>query len=223
MQSNKVVIQGVLVDLDNTLYEYNSCNDYANERTWNFFASKYKISNEKTKELFLIARKNVKIKHAHTAFSHSRQLYFEEMLRLVNHLNNIEVAAKELDDYFWKNYFSKMILYNKVVEFFEVCKRKNIPIVLITDLTSEIQNKKVDYLGIKKYFSGIITSEDIGVEKPDKKMFIAAMEILKTQIPNTLMIGDDVLKDIEGAKSFGMQAFLIKKDSDWAEVLNLIK
>jgi HAD superfamily hydrolase (TIGR01509 family) len=59
-------------------------------------------------------------------------------------------------------------------------------------------------LGIKQYFDAIITSVDEGVEKPDRRMFTAALRALNVTPEEALMVGNDLKHDIEPAISLGM-------------------
>ena len=52
----------------------------------------------------------------------------------------------------------------------------------------------------------IITSEKIGVKKPDPKIFSFALTSAKANKDNSIMIGDDLKVDILGAENFGIRA-----------------
>ena len=59
---------------------------------------------------------------------------------------------------------------------------------------------------ILHYFDKIITSDSVGVKKPDSKVFNYALEVAKANTTNSIMIGDSIEADIEGALKIGMQA-----------------
>jgi HAD superfamily hydrolase (TIGR01549 family) len=66
-----------------------------------------------------------------------------------------------------------------------------------------------------KYFSAFSISEDVGVDKPDARMFQKALEDL--QIPreewgNVWMIGNNLERDIRGANQLGLVSVWL----DWA-------
>ncbi len=60
-------------------------------------------------------------------------------------------------------------------------------------------------LGLHHYFDIVITSDDSGVKKPHPRPFQMALEYLKTQPSETLMIGDWPERDVVGAKGVGMK------------------
>lgn len=59
--------------------------------------------------------------------------------------------------------------------------------------------------GADKYFSGIFCSADIGFEKPDQNFFREIIRKLEYLPGELVMIGDNYLKDIEGAKRSGIR------------------
>jgi putative hydrolase of the HAD superfamily len=75
---------------------------------------------------------------------------------------------------------------------------------IITNGFEEVQNIKLDKSGLTKYFSKIITSEQAGARKPDPKVFDYAFGLTSGKVHNSLMIGDDLRTDIEGARNIEM-------------------
>ena len=60
-------------------------------------------------------------------------------------------------------------------------------------------------VGIEAYFQPIIVSGDLGFRKPDKRIFEAALNGLDLPPENILFVGNDMYRDIYGAKQFGMK------------------
>lgn len=75
---------------------------------------------------------------------------------------------------------------------------------IITNGFEEVQNIKLAQSGLTRYFSKVITSEQAGARKPDPKVFDYALELTKGSVENSLMIGDDLRTDIEGARNIKM-------------------
>ena len=55
------------------------------------------------------------------------------------------------------------------------------------------------------YFEEVITSEMVGVRKPDPKIFAHSLQIGNAKAENSVMIGDDVDVDVIGAQNCGMK------------------
>jgi len=60
-------------------------------------------------------------------------------------------------------------------------------------------------VGAEKYFSEIFLAKEIGYEKPDKRFFTTIIDHLGLLPSSLVMIGDNYLKDCEGAKQAGLK------------------
>lgn len=80
---------------------------------------------------------------------------------------------------------------------------------IITNGFEEVQHKKLNNSNLSKYFTHVITSEDAGYKKPDINIFKYAFDITGASPEESLMIGDDIEVDIEGAKLAGMDQVLV--------------
>ena len=79
----------------------------------------------------------------------------------------------------------------------------------------ELQSRKMQTAGIDKYFDALILSEDIGVNKPDCRLYEHAMRKTASEPQESLMIGDMFGTDILGAANIGIeQLFYNPKGTD---------
>lgn len=69
---------------------------------------------------------------------------------------------------------------------------------------SEVQYRKIHASGLESYFKHVILSEQVGVQKPDAKMFEYALAQNGSTAQQTIMIGDNYATDIIGAKNCGI-------------------
>ena len=74
----------------------------------------------------------------------------------------------------------------------------------ITDLTAQIQFRKMVYFGLDECFDYVVTSEESGSDKPDPRPFQIALDKLKIEPKRIWMIGDSALEDMAGAGHFGI-------------------
>jgi len=63
-----------------------------------------------------------------------------------------------------------------------------------------------------KYFTNIITSEEAGSKKPDRGIFDYALKKTGAPVIESLMIGDDIEVDIEGARLAGFDQLYVNHD-----------
>ena len=85
---------------------------------------------------------------------------------------------------------------------------------LVTNGPITSQQPKIDGLGIAGYFGTVLISGAEGVSKPDPEIFCRAVSRLGVKPEETVMVGDNPVADIGGAKSFGMKA-IWKRDEYW--------
>ncbi len=76
---------------------------------------------------------------------------------------------------------------------------------IITNGFNDVQHLKLKNSGIKKHFSTVTTSEEIGVKKPNPLIFTSALKKANTKASSSIMIGDTFEADILGAENVGME------------------
>lgn len=74
---------------------------------------------------------------------------------------------------------------------------------IITNGFDEVQMKKMTSSKIIDYFDAIITSDSVGVKKPNPKVFNFALKKANATAENSVMIGDSLEADINGALNVG--------------------
>jgi putative hydrolase of the HAD superfamily len=77
-----------------------------------------------------------------------------------------------------------------------------------TQSTGPAVARALDKLHLGSFFEVIITSVDVGYKKPAKRIFEAALFALRVTAPETLMVGNNLIEDIGGAKALDMRAAL---------------
>ena len=96
-----------------------------------------------------------------------------------------------------------------------------LPVALISNGLPDVQYIKLETIGLKDVFSYIVLSEEIGIRKPDTRIFHFAANLLQIQPEDCLYIGDSYRNDIVGAKSAGMQACWFNRESSTPENLDI--
>jgi HAD superfamily hydrolase (TIGR01549 family) len=66
-------------------------------------------------------------------------------------------------------------------------------------------------LGIADMFEHVVASAEVGIEKPNPEIFHDTCHRMQTEPHRVLHVGDSVLDDIDGARSAGMQALLVRR------------
>ncbi len=189
----------VLLDSDNTLYPYGPAHEAGLAATRAKATNVLSIQPRQFDEGYARARDEVKAQLGATASSHSRLLYFQRLLELLG-LNTQVLLALDLEQTYWRTYLSHARLFEGVVEFLDELRIAGIPTAVVTDLTAQIQFRKIVYLGLDHYFDYVVTSEEAGRDKPDRAPFQLAVDKLQPGDGGIWMIGDDPETDIKGAR-----------------------
>jgi putative hydrolase of the HAD superfamily len=83
---------------------------------------------------------------------------------------------------------------------------------VLTNGFADVQYRKLERSGLKKYFDHIITSEEAGAHKPSPVIFEYTLEKIGAPASECLMIGDDPEVDLHGARNAGMDQMLANFD-----------
>lgn len=203
-------ITDVFFDLDHTLWDFerNSAltfekiflkNDLAinldaflssyipiNQRYWQLYAldkvSKEELRHNRLKESFVRVNFDVN----------------EEMITCLS-----EDYILHLSDY--------NFLFDGTLEVLEKLQA-NYKLHIITNGFKEVQQLKLKNAQIHHYFHTVTTSEDVGVKKPHPLIFEKALSVAQVQPRQSLMIGDNLEADIQGANRAGIETILFDPD-----------
>jgi putative hydrolase of the HAD superfamily len=189
----------VLFDTDNTLYPYDPAHIAAQEAVKRKVMSTFSISAADFDSAFSEARTQIKTRLGQTASSHSRLLYLQRMLEIMG-LGSQVLLALDFEQTYWRTFLANADLFDDVKELLDDLRLLGIPTAIVTDLTAQIQFRKVVYFGLDNYFNYIVTSEEAGFDKPHAAPFQIALEKMQPKGDCIWMIGDNPIKDIRGAK-----------------------
>jgi putative hydrolase of the HAD superfamily len=196
--------KGILLDIDNTLYAYDESHKVALEAVVDFIKKNFSFSGDEIIIAYDQARKMVQIELGLIAASHNRVLYFQKMLEILD-INALKYSLTVYNLY-WDTFLISMKPFNNVYKLLEKYKDK---ICLVTDLTAQIQHRKIKKLELDKYISLMVTSEEAGREKPHPYIFMAALKKMNLNVDEVCMIGDSFNKDIVGASNLGIDSIWI--------------
>ena len=214
-------VKAVLVDLDNTLYEYEKCNNAGLDAIFSSLSSIFNKPKETIKETFHESRRKVKLQLKDTASSHSRFLYFQKMIESLKGRTDIELTQK-IHSLFWDAYLNEMKLFDGLIDFFKQLKEMGIKIAIVSNLTADIQFRKLGKLGIDNYVDFVVTSEEAGQDKPANPIYLLALEKLGLQKDEAIFIGDELETDIQGAKELGLK-YIHVNNGDFKAVIDSFK
>lgn len=204
------MLKAAVFDLDNTLYDYDRCNQKSVQALERWSADILHIEGAGFYKIFDRARKEVKNRLGNVGASHNRMLYMQNFLEDVGVLP--VKYALDMYEVYWGTMLETMRPYEYVIPLFEYLTENGVGIGILTDLTAHIQHRKLKRLGLENYVQVLVTSEEAGAEKPDSSMFRLMGEKLGLDRQEWIMIGDSREKDIKGAWNAGVEGILYRTD-----------
>ena len=96
-------------------------------------------------------------------------------------------------------------LFDGTIELLDYLKPKY-NLHIITNGFAEVQFKKINNSKIGSYFQTVTNSEMAGVKKPNPIIFEYAIDLAKAKKENSIMIGDSLDADVQGALDAGLDA-----------------
>ena len=69
----------------------------------------------------------------------------------------------------------------------------------------------LEQLGVSRFFSYVFLSSELGVEKPDPLIYHRALKLSRFATNETLHVGDDPVRDWQGAEAAGLSVFRLDR------------
>lgn len=113
-----------------------------------------------------------------------------------------------ISDLYQRNWFLNCVKKDNVIESLDSLYG-NFKLAILSNGFNLLQRHKISTCGLEGYFDEILISSELNVGKPAPILFETLMKKMGVKASQTLMVGDNPIKDIEGALSVGCRAFLI--------------
>lgn len=221
------LIRAVFLDLDETLYDERGSVHQALENAVAFaaerfpqldraaLASVYLEEGNKRWEAFE-AEIRVKGKGAQLDPLRVREMCFAQALVCAGGAPSF---APELTRYYGDQRSTHHRLFPEAKKVLEKL-RKQCFVALVSNGGSAYQREKLKTTGIDGLFHAIVISEEAGYSKPQKGIFERALHDVGVLACETVMVGDNLEKDILGAKIVGMRGVLLSRSTDKPKFTN---
>ena len=210
--------QHIFFDLDRTLWDFDAAAEVAFERIYEKYNLKslgipsahefHEVYHPLNEQLWVLYRadKITKDELNRTRFVLPLEHYGIHDTDLADHLS---------EDYvYWSPRIVRLV--PGTMELLEYLKPKY-HLHLITNGFQEVQHTKLSGSGLEPYFETLTVSEEVGVKKPNPEIFHYALRKAGAKAEDSLMIGDEMAVDIDGARAAGMDTLLFHPTEDRVE------
>lgn len=120
-----------------------------------------------------------------------------------------EPLARDMSGKFLEILPTQKEVFPHTFEILDYLKEKKYDLHLITNGFEITQWSKLRNSGLDKYFTHVITSEASNSLKPKKEIFDYAMNKAGALLAQSIMIGDNLDADIQGAMNAGMDTIFV--------------
>jgi len=199
----------VLLDLDNTFYAYAPAHAAGMAAAEAVATSSLNLRARDFRNCFDDARTELKARLGRTAASHNRLLYFQRTLERAGFTTQ-PLLALQMQQAYWRAFLVAATLFSESLEFLDDLRIAGVPAVIVTDLTAEIQFRKIIHFGLDRYVDWVVTSEEAGEDKPCARNFELALAKLGGVEGAVWMVGEEPVSDIQGARQ-AVDAVCIQK------------
>jgi putative hydrolase of the HAD superfamily len=106
----------------------------------------------------------------------------------------------------------KHLLFEDSLPFLRAVKESPRAAALLSNGSPDLQRLKIEKSGLGEYFSDIFISGELGWRKPQREIFDHCLDALGWEPEETVMIGDSLKSDIQGARNSGISSIWINRE-----------
>ncbi len=200
------MIKAVLIDIDDTVFDFEKCSKNSFLKTLEKFNLKFKEEDfsyfNKVNDILWTKQKlgEINIKEVFIKRDYLMGKYF-----------NLNIEKGLFNDLFVKFLYDEIEMVDGIEDLLLYLSDKY-KIFTASNGIYEMQENRLKKSNLDKYFDKIFVSDKIGFEKPDKKFFQKIMYLTKFSNDDLIMIGDSIKSDIIGAKNSKIKSIYFNKE-----------
>jgi 2-haloacid dehalogenase len=188
--------------MDDTIFDFHKAETFALSQTLSAFG----VSAQPDEYLEPFGEINRRV---WTDYEHGRATQEEIRVRrfvlLLEHLG-VDGDAHRISDGYVQNLGEATFMVDGAQEFLDAVMSR-MPVGVVSNGLSAVQRSRLQKTGLEPRFHAILISEEIGIQKPDPRIFHEAAERLGVPADSgVLMVGDNLNSDIRGALDAGLHA-----------------
>ena len=195
----------IIFDLDNTFYDYKKSHENGLKKV--FDSQKYFKGYDTFLSQYELTKNEIHKQLKNNPSKHSKLIYFKKLFQQKASFDEII----KYENLYWDEFINSSKINEETMNILRNGKSENDFYALFTNQNTNIQLKKISKWNID-FFDLVITSEEVGYEKPNKKFFDYVVKIISENLSSKHIyaIGDDYLNDIKyWQNEFNATSYLI--------------
>lgn len=201
----------VLFDLDDTLFDHTATARAALAASMAQLPLQQSVAFEELYQRYseLLEEMHPQVLAGYYTYQEARRLRFQRLLAPYGALAT-EVEADQFAQVHYAHYQRLRQPVPGSLALLEALKLHH-RIGIITNNRTAEQEDKLRFLGLDQLVDVLITSEEVGVTKPDPRIFLVALQRLGAQPAETVLVGDNWQADVVGALQVGIRPLWLNR------------
>ncbi len=206
-----MTLKAVMFDLDGTLMDLKYASELALRDVWEKFPY---LRIQDFHEVELRHKDLLEFFHRQTqegnmSMDESRMRRFKALLSFYKGSDATDEEAIEASAIYRKKYVESERAIPGTIELLHRLRSLGIKIAVITNNAVEEQMRKICKCGFEGLIDVLVISEEVGISKPHPEIFQITLERLGCEAHETIMIGDSIEYDVEGAMGLDIRAIWV--------------
>ncbi len=199
-------LRAVIFDLDNTLYDYDAAHETAFRTLCGYAETILGLPEAAFRAVYdSVMDEQITRTGGEYAAIHNRMIRFQMILERAG---KAILYAPEMSDLYWTVFLAACIPVAGVRETLEAL-HTSYRVGVGTNMTADYQFRKLQKLGLLSAIDFMVSSEEVGAEKPERRLFEACAAKAGCAPGECVFVGDSVPHDVRGAENAGMRAVLL--------------
>lgn len=199
------MIKAVLIDIDDTIFDFEKCSKNAFKKT----LKKLDLSYKEKDFLYFNEVNDILWNKQKLGKININEVFIERSIMLSKYFE-LDIEKEIFNDLFVEFLYDEIEMVDEIEDLLSYLSNKY-QIYAASNGIYDMQINRLKKSNLDKYFKDIFVSDKMGYEKPDKRFFEKIMNITKYSNKYLIMIGDSIKSDIIGAKNSGIKSIYFNK------------
>jgi 2-haloacid dehalogenase len=139
------------------------------------------------------------------------RLRVERFRRLADEMDLPDLPVERVSTFYLKALSGQPHLLPGALEAVEALAARY-PLALVTNGIASVQRRRFAASPITRFFKSVVISEEVGIAKPDPRIFEPALREVGVAAADVLYVGDSVTSDMTAARNAGMDFVWLNPD-----------
>lgn len=200
------MIKAVLIDIDDTIFDFDKCSKNAFKKT----LKKLDLSYKEKDFLYFNEVNDILWNKQKLGKININEVFIERSIMLSKYFE-LDIEKEIFNDLFVEFLYDEIEMVDEIEDLLSYLSNKY-QIYAASNGIYGMQINRLKKSNLDKYFEDIFVSDKIGYEKPDKRFFEKIMNLTKYSNNDLIMVGDSIKSDIIGAKNSKIKSIYFNKE-----------